>query len=194
MDPLTLPMAFATIVGLICNFKQEHKDQRETRMQDFLEWLDEHRHQQIKEYINQNTALLEAIDKYLKRNYDSTTQQLTYIENMLASLLSRIDGLDNIVQAVKPNFELSEQAIDILRQLTNSTSESILNISTNEGTSLMLLQGGCIKFSDERFLSDDLKTLVDLGLLNLGDNKNGDEIYGITRNAVKLINLIDSKE
>lgn len=186
-------MAFATVVTLLCDFIQLRKDQTCLTKQDFLDWLGE-QHRQVKDSIAQNAALLVAIDSYLKQGYDSITQQLSGIDNLLASLLSKISGLDNIVQAVKPNCELSEQAISILRKTVNSLSESFFKIVTTEGTSLMLLRGGNIQITEEQFVNDDLNTLVELYLLNLRYNRSGDEVYDITRNAKKLIDLIDSKK
>ena len=59
---------------------------------------------------------------------------------------------------------------------------------------LQLEQGGNVEFSQARFLGDDLNQLVANGLLSLNhtsDGKNG--IYGITRNASRLIEAIDGK-
>ena len=131
-------MTISTLVGLIYEYTQIRKDQKEKTRQDFLDWLGSQRHQHIINAISRNNALLEAIDNYLKQGYDSITQQLSAIDNLLASLLSRIDGLDNIVQAVKPSCELSEQAISILRQLVNSKSESFF-IIPSRGQNLLVL-------------------------------------------------------
>jgi len=186
--------ALISLVDLICKYIQEKKDQKDRTGQDFLDWLGSQRHQHIINSISRNNALLGAIDDYLKLGYDSISQQLLGIDDMLASLLSRIDGLDNIVQAVKPNCELSEQAISILRQLIESTSESFFIIPHRGQNLLVLHQGAYIEITEQKFVKDDLNTLVKLHLLNhLGYNNNGNDIYGITRNAKKLIDLTDSK-
>ena len=198
MDPLSLSTTLAIIVGLICNFKQERKNQGEETQQEFLAWLDEHRHKEIKKYITQNIVLSQAIDSLLRQNHDLVMQQLNNIEYLLASLLGQITGLDNIVQAIEPGYKMSEQAIDILRQLVNSNSDSFIKLfeQGREGPVLALSSGGSrnIKFKELRFLNDDLNNLVKLRLLNLQWNSSENEVYEITRNAEKLIQIVDLKK
>jgi len=196
MEPLTLATAFATIVGLICNFKQERKDLREATKKEFLLWLDEHRHEETKEYIERNISLSQAIDNLLRQNHEELIECLDYIGNRITALSSSISGLGEIAHAINPDYELSEQGISILRQLVNSGSEAFLKLSHLDKRSafLILLSGGNIECNEDRFINDDLKSLVELNLLNLRLNRKGDEVYGITRNAVVLIEMIDSKK
>ena len=45
---------------------------------------------------------------------------------------------------------------------------------------------------DQRFLKDDLNTLVELGFLYPRIGSKGSQFYGIIRNADRFINVIDS--
>jgi len=50
MDPLTISMTFATIVGLICNFKSERVSSSKDEYNDFIGWLETKNHNQQIEY------------------------------------------------------------------------------------------------------------------------------------------------
>jgi hypothetical protein len=52
MDTLTASTAFATIVGLISNFRQERGAAEQLDHRQFIEWLDYHQHQEIKDLIS----------------------------------------------------------------------------------------------------------------------------------------------
>ena len=51
MDPLTASTTLATIVGLISNFRQERGAKEALDHQKFMEWLEYHRHEDIKNLI-----------------------------------------------------------------------------------------------------------------------------------------------
>lgn len=196
MEPLSLATTFATIVGLICNFKQERKDIKEASRQQFIDWLQEHRHEEIEKYIRENSALSQSIDSLLRQNHDQLIKKLNYVEDMVSSLLSRVEGFDNIVQAINPDFNLSDQAIDILRQLVNSGANDfrkLFEVGRPEPM-FQLSHGGKLKITESRFVNDDLNTLVKLDLLNLSYISQGDEVYAITRKAQKLIDMINENK
>lgn len=44
MEPLITAGAFATIIGLICNFKNERRSVSENEYDDFVGWLNEKQH------------------------------------------------------------------------------------------------------------------------------------------------------
>ena len=123
MDPITLSTTLASLVGLICNFKQEKKDQKELSSKEFVEWLEFHKHRDLKNLILHTHNLSSEIDSLLKQNHELILTKLNKIDDILAFLLSHFKGLQGIVQLLKPNSQLSDQAISILRQFVNSNSD-----------------------------------------------------------------------
>lgn len=192
MDPIMLSSAFATIVGLICNFKQERKDEKELTNKDFIEWLEVHQFFDIKTYILNNQLVASNLELLMKENYETLIFKLNEIDDILASLVSQIEGFKGIVKAIKPNVELSAQAISILRQLVKSSSDEFGQLgSMGASETLLLTAGGVITFTEPRFLDDDLTTLVKLGLLRIRIAPGGSKFFGVTRNAAKLIDAIE---
>ena len=192
MDPITLSTTLASLVGLICNFKQEKKDQKELSSKEFVEWLEFHKHRDLKNLILHTHNLSSEIDSLLKQNHELILTKLNKIDDILAFLLSHFKGLQGIVQLLKPNSQLSDQAISILRQFVNSNSDEFGIIINGREYCLMLTSGGSMDVEDQRFLKDDLNTLVELGFLHPRIGSKGSQFYGITRNADRFINVIDS--
>ena len=192
MDPITLSTTLASLVGLICNFKQEKKDQKELSSKEFVEWLEFHKHGDLKNLILHTHNLSSEIDSLLKQNHELILTKLNKIDDILASLLSHFEGLQGIVQLLKPNSQLSDQATSILRQFVNSNSDEFGIIINGREYYLMLTSGGSIDVEDQRFLKDDLNILVELGFLYPRIGSKGSQFYGITRNADRFINVIDS--
>ena len=192
MDPITLSTTLASLLGLICNFKQEKKDQKELSSKEFVEWLEFHKHRDLKNLILHTHNLSSEIDSLLKQNHELILTKLNKIDDILAFLLSHFKGLQGIVQLLKPNSQLSDQAISILRQFVNSNSDEFGIIINGREYCLMLTSGGSMDVEDQRFLKDDLNTLVELGFLHPRIGSKGSQFYGITRNADRFINVIDS--
>ncbi len=190
MDPLTASMAFASIVGLISIFKQERTAKTDQNTESFLRWLDEHRHQEMKEFILRSDGLSNAINQALHEDHEVILGKLRTIDEMLAALVSQVTGMSSLAHVIHPNVELSDQAISILRQLSESKAAQFLKVVHAGGTALNS-DGREMQVDDFRFLDDDLDTLVNLGLLLLRVGRQGYEVYRITRRAVKLIEAID---
>jgi hypothetical protein len=85
---------------------------------------------------------------------------------------------------------LSEQALSILRQFVESGDEQFFYANWGGGQwSLQLCHGDQrqLEVTEPRFLQDDLDQLVAQKLLTVEYNTDGHGIYGITRDAVRLI-------
>jgi ABC-type transporter Mla subunit MlaD len=192
VDPITLTTSFATIVGLICNYKQQQQDQKAASSQDFLQWLDEHRHEELKNLILQTHGLESQVAYLLRRDHKLIMQQLSEIDKILATLLSRVEGFSEIVHILRPNFELSDQALHILRRLVNSQADEFgKNHLGSGGVELVLVSSDPeIEVREPRFLDDDLRTLVDLQLLLPRVGSRGTKFFRVTRNAARLVGAL----
>ncbi len=196
MDALTAAGAFGTIVQLICNYRAEKGADAALNHQQFVEWLDYHRHEEIKNLICNTAALRTEIDNVLKADHVVIKEKLDAINTTLATLTSHVTEFRGLTVTMMPGAELSEQAISILRQLVRSGSSWFISHRMFRAPCLLRLeQRGQIKFSEHQFLDDDLYQLVASGLLShryTNDGKN--EVYGTTRNAKRLLEVIDGKQ
>lgn len=192
MDPLTLAGGFATIVGLICNFKSENKGQNDNQINSFLIWLSESHHKEIKELIESNTNISSSIEQILDEDREVFLEKLQKIDDILSSFASKVDIFGNLAIALKPQVEISDQAINILKQLVHSQASGFIELTSMQEVELLLLEGpGTIEFEDHRFLKDDLSNLIEYCLLRAELNRSGDRIFRITRNAIKFIEAIE---
>jgi hypothetical protein len=196
MLPLTAATTFATIVGLLRIFRQEQGERDRLNHQNFIEWVEYHRHEDLKKLIVNNAALRAEIDNLLQADHAQMLGKLDHIEEILVSLVSRVDELKGIALAVAPNTSLSEQAVLILRQFVGSGDDQLLYSNEGGGTFYMVLVGSgtSIEVTEPRLIADDLSQLVGLQLLRVVEyNSDGKPIYGITRSAVRFMEVVDGK-
>lgn len=192
MDALTITGAFAQIVGLLCDYISVRKNISGDEYNNFISWIEKKHHDQILSLINSNNALSINIKNILNENTESLLQKLNRIDDILAKLSSNIEGLSEIAKTIKPSQMLSDQAISILKQLNESEGSFFLEIQG--GGNIFPVgdgKGGFIKYEDIRFIEDDLRTLVEVGLLRLDYNKSGGRLFYITREAVSLLKSIE---
>jgi|SRR5690554_2181525 len=193
MEPVS---AFATIVGLLANFKNERKSQSDDEYRDFVDWLSEHRHKEMIDLLESNTKTTISVKALLNQNREQLLEKLESIDQFLAVISSQIAGIGDLAHSLKPGVELSDQAISILRQIEEAEASAFLVMKVLRGQIMMMLLdggGGQIEYSEPRFLEDDFETMVSLGLLLQDFNGKGQPVYRVTRQASKLVQLVDSK-
>ena len=193
IDPLTAANTLATIVQLVGMFKQEHQDAKDANHQKFIEWLQYHRHEDVKNIIC-NTAVIQAeVTNLLRQDTATILAKLEVMNSTLATLASRIDGFQGLSKSLMPDAELSEQAISILRQAVASTSTTFV-YEEDAASGFFEDQGDSLTFSEPKFVSDDMNILERCGLISQRDGgSDAFKIYGITRAGTKYIEVIDKK-
>lgn len=174
------------MIGL---FRQEQSGQKELSHRQFIEWLDYHRHEEIKELITHTFHLSTQVDEILKQDQEVILATLEDVNRILLDILSRVQGLGGLAVCLVPDIGLSEGAMELLRLIANS--DGGLLILSPDGEQ-MLVDARCYASSEQRFLHDDLDALVTHGLLSQGSGS--DEIYRITRRGAKLVELEAEKE
>lgn len=155
-----------------------------------MRWLVDTNHKEVKALIESNTKTAIGIKALLNQNHDVLIQKLDALDSALSSFGSLIPGFSDISSGLYPSGgQLSEQAKEILSQFQKSGASKILELRTYDGIDLMYLDSNEreMKISDPRFLEDDLKTLVELGLLRHDLNGKGDNLYIFTRTASELV-------
>ncbi len=190
MDPLTAAASFATIIGLLSNFKSERSG---TQLSDFTEWLKDKRHEDVALSIENNQALAIQLKSLLSVNHQELIQRLNSLDEILASVASHINTFSSLAAAVKPNSILSEQAISVVKQFVASGTKECWEHKSygSEGSAYLFIGGKSrLEVAEPLFIEDDLNTLVELGILRLDYGSKGTRKFIITRQAVQLANSV----
>jgi hypothetical protein len=189
MDPFTTTLV--AIVGLLANFVNEQRAEDTKDFEKFSIWLQNKHHEEVLLNINANQQLQNSLKLLLAQSHTSLLSILSDIDLNLASLVSKLQGFDNIVESVYPGLSLSDQAISILKQLDKSGSKGFFEVGVKGATTFVFSdKPGHIDFKETRFIDDDLKLLVSTGLLIHSFNSSGNNVYTITRGAVTLLKSI----
>ncbi len=182
--------AFATIVGLLGQFSAERSFKGQLEFNDFLEWLVKANHTEVKKRIEENTVATLQIQELLRQDHKKFQDQLHKLNDAITAYASGIAGFDKLADSINPNSVLSKQAISILHQIQKSGATKIMEIRMHGGTDYIYAEtDGGLEIEEERFVEDDLKTLVEKGLLRHEFNSKGENIYVFTRAASRLVSV-----
>lgn len=189
MDSITAASAFATMVSLIGQFRTEGGSKKQTDFNSFLTWLVETQHDELKTLLEANAKTAISIKALLNEQQDVLVAKLESLDCALARFASGIEGFSEIGHAIRPDAYLSEQAISVLRQFEMTGASKALESHISAGVIFFFLDGkqGQVKITDSRFIEDDMKTLVELGLLRHDHNSSGKNLYLFTRTASELV-------
>jgi hypothetical protein len=199
MDPVTISTTLATLVGLICNYRQEKGSQEQLDHRKFIEWLEYHRHEEIKNLICETYHLQSEVDALLREDSQRLAAKLNSIEEMLARLLSRVQGFTPVVHALHPGIELSSQALEILSLFVTSDADRLVILQAPDGPKFALFptSGGSAptyRVPEPRFLDDDVRCLVQLGLIiqDQRDDYGGEPIYRLARPGLDYVQRVNT--
>ena len=193
MEPLSAALTFSTIVGLIGQFRSEKSGKSQSDFNEFLIWLSETQHEEIRNQLEANKEAVEAVKPLLQEQQGELLDRLDAIDSILVSIASGFSGFRELGEAIKPSSVISANGISILRQFELAGGSRVLESRTWDGNRLSFLDAqGMMQIEDERFLEDDLRTLVELGLLRHDFNAKGENIYIYTRRGSDLVRRIDS--
>ena len=193
MDLMAHATIFAQIVGLIATFSGERASGKIDQKQDFLVWLETINHQETRRLLETNGDALEKIRTLLNGDHEFLRAKLERVDELLAKLLSHIEGFATVAAAIRPTTVLSEQAVSILRQLDRSGASSFQGGFVGGTPLYFFVRGekGCLVFDDPRFVADDLCTLVDIGLLRRTAGDAEKPVYTFTRAGSQYVRLLD---
>ena len=181
--------SFATIVGLLNQFRSERSNKSQSDFNEFMKWLSNSHHDQLKEQLDINTNVTVYIKALLNQDHETFKNKLDKIDAAITAFASTIEGFDDLAKSINPNATLSDQSIDILRQFNDSGATSALKLEMSSGNEYVFLETSeNLEINEQRFAEDDFKSLVEFGLLRLDYNSNGDDLYIFTRAAARLVN------
>lgn len=180
--------SFATIVGLLGQYRSEKGAQAQLEYNDFMEWLAKANHTEVKSLLEINTNATVYIKALLNQDHQVFKQKLDKIDAALTAFASTIEGFDALARSVNPDSVLSEQAINILQQFQEAGASKVLEVKMMGGTQYMFIDArGNLDIAEPRFVEDDLRTLLEYGLLRHDYNSKGENLYIFTRAASRLV-------
>jgi hypothetical protein len=195
MEPFTGATAFATVVSLIAQFRAERAATKSLEAEEFMNWLSDSKHSELRALLEQNASTSVSIKSLLSVNQRELIEKLENLDSALAAYASALPQFKDLVASIRPKSVLSEQAVSILKQLEKSGGSKILEMPIKGNIILQIMDGGggFIDANDQRFLEDDLRTLVETGLLNRSINPSGNNLYSYTRAASQYVASIDDE-
>lgn len=193
MDPLSGSTAFASIVGLIGQFVSGRESRAAHSYDEFRTWLADTRHDDVIRLLEQNGATAIGIKAILAQDRATLLQRFDQLDYQLTIIASLVGGFAELAHAVRPTVQLSRAALTFLRDFDRSGRGQIMEFNVQSGRKLMaidpqkVVQRAEIAYHDERFFEDDVRQLVDAGLLRVSHAKTGHRIFHFTRQAAELV-------
>lgn len=183
IDPVLLAQNFAAIIGLLCNFRQERHTETNSNHQDFIEWLQHHRHEEIRNLIANNHQLAREVDELLRKDQRVILQQIQQLNETLAAVLSRINDFAGLATTLAPGLQISDQAKTFLTKFSSSDFRHIVfwpRLGTIKLADSFNDFGELLEPPEPRFVEDDLQTLTRFGFLE-GGVKGDCMLFQLTR-------------
>lgn len=194
MEPLSTTLAFATVIGLLADYKSLKKDPSSEEFEEFIQWLAESNHEELLDEIKSNQRLAISIKSVINQSNQEFQSRFDRIDSVLVSIASGLDLFSELATTLKPNIEISSQASSIVRQLVESGAKSFIwfKVLSGDNDELILIGGNKshINYEELRFLEDDLETISELGLVRVTYGSKGEPSYHVTRTAVEYVNAI----
>lgn len=172
MDPMALSGAFATLVGLLANFKSERSS---TVLPDFISWLKEQHQDQIVNRINDDEKLTQQLEVLLAIKHEELIVKLSCLNEQIGQVAKQIDGFVPLAAYLAPSSPLSDQAQSLLMQLVVSEADYALNASAGMETIYLFVGGrkGEFKPTEVRFLNEDIDMLKFAGFIYIEIDSKG---------------------
>ena len=191
MEFLELSGAFATIVGLLSNFKEERSS---TDLQDFIDWLRTERQEALANAITENKKLSHEISQVLSINHKDLVAQLEELNKRIALLASQFDGLSKLAESFPTGNLLSLQGRKILKQIALSGAEFLMERKTGgHAPAFVFISGtvGQLQYDESRFIEEDISVLQQYGLIRIEISGVGMRKLFATRNGVEYAKYSD---
>jgi predicted transcriptional regulator len=188
MDPIA---ALATIVQLLGLYRQENGKRTDLTHQQFMEWLEYHRHEEVKDLISNTFHLSQEVDQLLRADQALILQKLESLNAMMADMMKHVSGWGAIATTIVPNTGLSDDAISLLRYFVETGAKTMVMLPDGKGVQYAEVSKVC-NIEDNRFLMDDLSMLERYGLTS-STPAGKFHAYNLTRRGLQFIQMIKSQ-
>jgi hypothetical protein len=185
MDVTTALVAITELIGL---FRQEKTGRRDITHREFVEWLEYHRHEELKELITHTFHLSSQVDTLLREDQSLILERIEQVNATFADILGHIEPFKKIANTLIPDAGLSRNAVQIVTEFLRSGARVM--VQTKPDTIAFAEVGGALKFPDGRFLADDLASLQRVGLIAPNEWSRGEGYYRLTRRAEQFVKML----
>lgn len=182
----------ATLVGLICTWKQERGSIHGDKFDDYMVWLANHNFQELRDRIFDSEELQRELAQLLRTDVGELSAKLDTIMQAISAVSQKIDGFSQISERLSAATDLlSQQACRVLKTFAAfDTAERLIvaHHQTLDGSSweLHLSPGVGVFFPDQtRFVANDIDLLVHLNLLqHIQNTGEGFPMLVLTRSGM----------
>jgi hypothetical protein len=196
IDPQAAANFTANLLQLLGLYRQERRARKDLDHRDFIEWLEYHRHEEIKELITHTYHLESQVDDLLRQDHAEISAKLDKVNEIVVDILAKIEGFAAITSSIAPSDGLSVDAVAILQWFVSSGEQSMMTDARGN----LHVGKQILPSTNRRFLSDDIASLISHGFIS-GETTNVPEaashytIYRLTRRGSKFLELLspDSK-
>ena len=188
MDPITASTLLATLVQLIGLYRQEMGARKDLTHREFIEWLEVHRHEEIKELITHTFHLQSQVDDLLRQDHAEILSKLDHVNAIAMDILARIEGFEAVAAKLIPQSGLSDDALDLLKLFVQNGDHTMMP-TPRRGLIMFSPSRKTVQYSDNRFVEDDFAALISHGLL-MPDIEGNMTAYRLTRRAPKFVQLL----
>lgn len=180
------------LVSMIGMFIQERRHQKGLTHQEFLEWLDNHRFEELKRIILNTHGIEREIDIMLKAQQSEILGELSVISQTVSKIASRMEIFGGVSQMMTPRVQLSEQALWMLRRLDQAKEYyPFIHIFNYDGGMRVTIGGSIYKVDHPRFIREDFADLSSVGFISIHKhNSDGEPVFGITRLGAEYVKTL----
>lgn len=184
------------LMSMLGMFIQEKRHQKNLNHQEFLDWLDNHRFEELKKIILATHGIEREIDTLLKAQQSEVLNELAVISRTVSKIASGMEILGAVSQIVSPKVSLSQQALDLLDLLSQKAASCplmhIMMEATTQGrVPSILMNSTQYKVIHPQFLREDLAELQHAGFIMAHEYTHGGEpMYGITRHGAEYVKTL----
>ena len=157
--------ALATIVQLIGMYRQEKGQRDDLTHREFMEWLEYHRHEDLKRLISDTHHASKHVDQLLQEGQQAVLSKLNDINSIVADVLRHVESFRAITTALVPDCGISEDAVFILQLFAQSNGSSLSVDCNNSGEIFIDDIRQTTRIENLRFLQADMNSLVHHGFL-----------------------------
>lgn len=186
MDPTnidTWAQSLPNLMSMISLYLQGRQQRKDATKQEFLEWLEAHRFEEIKRIILETHGLEREIDTLLQTQQSEILGKLAVISESVSLIASRMELFQGVSQIVANKITLSDQALWMLHKLNKAEDYyPYMNIMTYSGGILLSIGALTYKPKAPRHVREDFNDLGRVGFVSLHKhNDRGEPVLGITR-------------
>lgn len=184
MDPIT---ALATVMQLIGLYRQEVGRRTDLTSEEFMTWLQTHRHDEIKNLISETFHLQDQVNVLLREDHTRIIEQLEELSGLTLAIARQFDCLAPLLEASPPERRLPDQALGLLIFMCQNDASGLELISMMGGKIVALIPSGITgQLSEPQFIEEDCDLLTGLGYFRSSYSSSGNPRYTLTREGSKF--------